>query len=512
MIAALHAAGIRLIVDIVPNHSSNRHAWFQEALASPRGSAARDRYIFRDGEGPDGTEPPSDWESMFGGSAWEPVGDGQFYLHLFAPEQPDFNWDNPEVRDGLPARRCGSGPTAASTGSASTSRTRSRRTSPYPLRSHAELDGACGSAPRGRIRSGTARSSTRSTPSGERCSTSTTRRASPSPRPGSSRRAGTGTRRRRASARRSTSTCCAPTSTPTSSARSSTTTSSRSPVTGSSNTWVFSNHDVVRHATRYGLPDDHGNDGQVGRDWLRSGGVSPALDVELRPAPGPRRVAPHARACRAAPTSTRARSSACPRSPTSPTPSARTRRSSAAPASMSGRDGCRVPLPWTRDGLVVRLRRRRRAPAAAARGSASTRWRPRTADPDSTLSLYRRALWLRRDLQDAEELTWHDHPSRSDDVLWFERPGGWHSVTNFGDAPVELPDGEVLVTSVPLDDGLLPGAATAWLRVAGVLNATPARCRGQTLARGIRPHAASDHAASDPSIDWRVWQIQRSTS
>ena len=98
MIAALHAAGIRLIVDIVPNHSSNRHEWFREALASPRGSAARDRYIFRDGEGPDGTEPPSDWKSMFGGSAWQAVGDGQFYLHLFAPEQPDFNWANPEVR------------------------------------------------------------------------------------------------------------------------------------------------------------------------------------------------------------------------------------------------------------------------------------------------------------------------------------------------------------------------------------------------------------------------------
>ena len=86
------------------------------------------------------------------------------------------------------------------------------------------------------------------------------------------------------------------------------------------------------------------------------------------------------------------------------------------------------------------------------------------ADPASTLNLYRRALWLRRDLQDGEVLTWHAHPSGSDDVLWFERPGGWHSVTNFGDAPVELPAGEVLVTSVPLVDGLLPGAATAWLR------------------------------------------------
>ena len=98
MSAALHDAGIRLIVDIVPNHSSNRHAWFREALASPAGSAARARYVFRDGLGPHGAEPPSDWRSVFGGPAWEPVGDGQWYLHLYATEQPDFDWTNPEVR------------------------------------------------------------------------------------------------------------------------------------------------------------------------------------------------------------------------------------------------------------------------------------------------------------------------------------------------------------------------------------------------------------------------------
>ena len=69
MIAALHEAGIKLVADIVPNHTSNRHAWFQEALASPRGSAARNRYIFRDGKGPRGEEPPSDWDSVFGGPA-----------------------------------------------------------------------------------------------------------------------------------------------------------------------------------------------------------------------------------------------------------------------------------------------------------------------------------------------------------------------------------------------------------------------------------------------------------
>jgi alpha-glucosidase len=98
MAAALHGAGIRVVVDIVPNHTGAGHRWFREALASPKGSPARDRYIFRDGEGPGGLEPPSDWRASFGGSAWEPTGDGQFYLHSFAPEQPDLNWANPEVR------------------------------------------------------------------------------------------------------------------------------------------------------------------------------------------------------------------------------------------------------------------------------------------------------------------------------------------------------------------------------------------------------------------------------
>lgn len=98
MLSSLHAAGIRVIVDIVPNHSSNRHRYFRQALAAGAGSPERERYVFRDGIGPDKSQPPSDWRSVFGGSAWEPVGDGQFYLHQFAVEQPDFNWDHPDVR------------------------------------------------------------------------------------------------------------------------------------------------------------------------------------------------------------------------------------------------------------------------------------------------------------------------------------------------------------------------------------------------------------------------------
>ena len=97
LVAEAHDLGLRVIVDIVPNHSSDRHAWFQAALAAGPGSHERSRYVFRPGRGPDGAEPPTDWQSLFGGPAWTRVPDGEWYLHLFAAEQPDFDWENPEV-------------------------------------------------------------------------------------------------------------------------------------------------------------------------------------------------------------------------------------------------------------------------------------------------------------------------------------------------------------------------------------------------------------------------------
>lgn len=99
LIAEAHELGIRIIVDIVPNHCSDAHPWFREALAAGPGSAARDLFWFRDGRGEHGELPPNNWVSIFGGPAWTRVPDGQWYLHLFAPEQPDFNWSNPKVRE-----------------------------------------------------------------------------------------------------------------------------------------------------------------------------------------------------------------------------------------------------------------------------------------------------------------------------------------------------------------------------------------------------------------------------
>ena len=95
LIADAHAYGLRLIFDLVPNHTSDEHPWFRAALAAPPGSRERARYLFRDGRG---SLPPNNWASAFGGRAWSQVADGQWYLHLFAPQQPDLDWTNDEVR------------------------------------------------------------------------------------------------------------------------------------------------------------------------------------------------------------------------------------------------------------------------------------------------------------------------------------------------------------------------------------------------------------------------------
>jgi alpha-glucosidase len=102
LIKEANEVGIKLIVDIVPNHTSSDHKWFQAALKAAPGSPERNRYIFREGKGPNGDLPPNNWEAVFGGCAWERVIEadgkaGQWYLHLFVVEQPDLNWENPEV-------------------------------------------------------------------------------------------------------------------------------------------------------------------------------------------------------------------------------------------------------------------------------------------------------------------------------------------------------------------------------------------------------------------------------
>jgi alpha-glucosidase len=469
MSAALHAAGIKLIADIVPNHSSNRHVWFQEALASPRGSAARERYIFRDGQGENGEIAPSDWESVFGGPAWERITEpdgtpGQWYMHIFAKEQPDLNWSNREIRDDfLTTLRFwsdrGVDGFRVDVAHALT------KDLTEPLISRVELSAA---------NTGTDGFDDGSHPFWDRDEVhevyaewrevfneyNPPRTAVAEAWVHASRRAryaspqGLGQAfnfdllqadfdadefreiitRNLAEATES----------------------------GASSTWVFSNHDVVRHATRYGLPKGGGKhaQGQDGKGWLLAGAPAEELDVEL----GLRRARAATLLMLALPGSAYLyQGEELGLQEVAEIPDAERQdptffRNKGVEI---GRDGCRVPLPWAPEGTSFGF-----GDGGAHLPQPAWFGRYAVAAQDgvegSTLELYRAALKLRRELQTSEEMEWQE--SGSADVLHFSRPGGWQTVTNFGDTPVELPAGEVLVSSGPLDGGLLPANTTVWLR------------------------------------------------
>jgi alpha-glucosidase len=232
--------------------------------------------------------------------------------------------------------------------------------------------------------------------------------------------------------------------------------------TGASSTWVFSNHDVVRHATRYGLPMGGGvhAKGQDGKGWLLAGAPAEELDVEL----GLRRARAASLLMLALPGSAYLYQGEelglqeVAEIPDSERQDPSFFRNKGVEI---GRDGCRVPLPWATEGTSFGF-------GAGDAHLPQPAWFARYAVDaqdgveGSTLELYRKALKLRRELQTAEELEWVE--TGNPEVLHFSRHGGWQSVTNFGAEPVELPAGEVLLSSAPLDGRLLPGNTTVWLR------------------------------------------------
>jgi alpha-glucosidase len=469
MSAALHAAGIKLIADIVPNHSSNRHVWFQEALASPRGSAARERYIFRDGQGENGEIPPSDWESVFGGPAWERITEpdgtpGQWYMHIFAKEQPDLNWSNREIRDDfLKTLRFwsdrGVDGFRVDVAHALT------KDLTEPLLSKVELSAA---------NTGTDGFDDGSHPFWDRDEVHEVyaewrevfNEYNP-PRTAVAEAWVHATRRARYASPQGLGQAfnfdLLQADFDAAEFREIITRNlAEATESGASSTWVFSNHDVVRHATRYGLPKGGGKHakGQDGKDWLLAGAPAGELDVEL----GLRRARAATLLMLALPGSAYLyQGEELGLQEVTEIPDAERQdptffRNKGVEI---GRDGCRVPLPWAPEGTSFGFGD---GGAHLPQPSWFSRYAVAAEDgvEGSTLELYREALKLRRELQTSEELQWHE--TASADVLHFSRPGGWQSVTNFGDAPVELPLGDVLVSSAPLDGGLLPANTTAWLR------------------------------------------------
>ncbi|MER5541704.1 glycoside hydrolase family 13 protein [Streptomyces sp. NPDC002589] len=458
LVGEAHRLGLKVVVDIVPNHTSHQHPWFQEALRSAPGSAARDRYVFRPGRGPHGELPPTDWQSVFGGSAWERIPDGEWYLHLFAPEQPDLDWGNDDVRADFRTtlrfwsdRGVDGFRVDVAHGLA--------KDLAEPLRDIGGL-GATGEAALPLVPPG-------SHPYWDRDEVHEIyrdwRKVLDAYRPARSAVAEAwvpGARRARyarpdelgqafnfeyleapwdaAELRRVITEELA-------TAR----------AAGASATWVLSNHDVVRHASRLMLPP--GTDPGA---WLLSGGTAPAVDTGA----GLRRARAATLLMLALPGSSylyQGEELGLPEVADLPTEALQDPIWEQTGHARKGRDGCRVPLPWTTSGPSYGF-----GPCAGwlpqPPSFASYAVRAQTGTDGSTLELYRTALRLRRKLLEGEDLTWAaDSPAA---VLDFTRSPSWRCVTNLGDAPVPLPPAEVLLASGPLEGrGILPPDTTVWL-------------------------------------------------
>ncbi|WP_245977260.1 glycoside hydrolase family 13 protein [Cryobacterium soli] len=467
---AAHALGIRVIVDIVPNHSSSDHPWFQAALAAGPGSEERGHYIFRDGRGENGELPPNNWESVFGGNAWtrtvNPDGTpGQWYLHLFDTTQPDFDWDNEWVRTqfrdvlrfwldrgvdgfrvdvahgmikakGLPdytppvdggsmggatslepgvvAEEVAGAPYWAQDGVHDIYRDWRLVLDEYEgdriLAAEAWVD------PLDRVAQWVR--SDEMHQAFNFAYLETPWEAAPLKRVIDDSLAAFS-------------------------------------AVGAPSTWVLSNHDVVRHASRLALTADnlqgHGigpntvglPDTQVG---LRRARAASALMLSL---PGSSYIY-------------QGEELGLPEVIHLPDSSREDPTWFRTNGERYGRDGCRVPIPWEA------------ASPSYGFGPSPASWLPQPAEwatlardaqegvEGSTLELYTLALKLRREhglgLGSVEWL-----PSPSDSVLVF-RNGNVIVVANTGDQPVELPDGTLLLSSELLEGRTLPGDTTAWLQ------------------------------------------------
>ncbi|GLY70053.1 glycoside hydrolase family 13 protein [Amycolatopsis taiwanensis] len=422
LLADAHTLGLRVIVDLVPNHTSSRHPWFQDALAGKPG--ARERYLFRDGAG---DRPPNDWESVFGGPAWTRVADGQWYLHLFDPQQPDLNWDNPEVRaefadilrfwldlgvdgiridvahglvkaDGLP-----------DVGRPTQSRLVGRAELPYFDQDgvheiYREWRKILDSYPGERI--GVAEAWA---PNAERLALYL--RADELHQAFNFHYVHVGWDA--AQFRRVID--------------ESLTTVAK---VGAPSTWVLSNHDIVRHVTRFG--------------GVRRARAAALLTFAL---PGSSYVY-------------QGEELGLPEVTDLPEEVLADPKWERSGHTDRGRDGCRVPLPWSGG----------RPPFGF---SATSSWLPQPeswaeltveaqdADDSSMLSLYRKALRLRRAIRG--EFGWVDAP---DGVLSFRRGSNFRCTANFTGSSITVDGpGELLVSSVPMDGKVLPPDSAAWWRI-----------------------------------------------
>jgi len=462
-LAETHAAGIRVLLDIVPNHTSSEHAWFVAALAGD--AAARARYVFRPGRGPGGDEAPNNWQSSFGGPAWTRTKNadgtpGDFYLHLFAPGQPDLDWSNPEVVaefedvlrfwfdrgvDGFRIDVAHGLVKAEGLPDAPDPTPGSNHVAPHPAWDQEGVH---------EVYKGWRRIADSYDPPrvfvGEIWVADSERLA---------RYLGADELQTafqfdflRAAFRADVQRRVVDEATRTAA------------VVGAPSTWVLSNHDVVRHVTRYARSQP---DGLIESAWDRQRWSTEPADLELGRARG-----------RAAVLLTLAlpgtayvyQGEELGLDEVEDIPSDLRQDPTWWQSGYAdpGRDGCRVPLPWSGDTAPFGF-----SPDGASRAPwlpQPAAWSALTAQaqegvPGSTLTLYQEALRLRREhLTDLGALEWLDSPGG---VLSFRR-GSFSCHVNTGTEPVPLPAGRVLLVSGPLaSPGVLPPETTAWVLAGG---------------------------------------------
>jgi alpha-glucosidase len=455
LIAEARDLGIRTIVDIVPNHVSDQHPWFQAALASAPGSPERARFWFRPGRGRDGDEMPNEWVSNFSGPTWtrtqNPGGTpGEWYLHLFSAQQPDLNWSHPDVRAeheavlrfwfdrGVAGVRIDSAALLVKD-PALPEVPADPRPGEHPNTDRDELHdiyrgwrGVADSYSDNRILVGEIW-----LPDIERFAKylrpdelHTAFNFDFLARPWDA-----------ASLKESIDSTLA----------------AHAPV-GAPATWVLSNHDVTRPVTRYGQEDS-----SFAFATKRHGTPT---DLEL----GRKRARAAALLCAALPGSLyiyQGEELGLDEVQDLPAHQLQDPMYLRSGGADPGRDGCRVPLPWSGTRPPFGF-----SPAGATAEPwlrQPGRWTELTVeaeqeDPRSMLSLYRSMLVIRRENTDLVEgnLRWL---ASEDDVLSFARGERFVCVTNFSSHPIELPSGcSLLLASADLTEGRLPSDASAWLR------------------------------------------------
>jgi alpha-glucosidase len=447
--ADAHALGIKVIIDIVPNHCSDAHPWFQEALRAGPGSPERERFWFRPGRGPRGELPPTDLVSIFGSGGWtrvtEPDGrPGEWYLHLFAPEQPDLNWNHPDVREeftdvlrfwfdrGIDGIRIDSAALLVKDENLAGEGWYTDRDGVHDIyRSWRRVaDDYDGRALIGELW----------LPDHQRFANYL--------------------RPDELHAAFNFEFLCCPWDPASLREVIDETLRAHAPV-GAPATWVLSNHDVTRHVTRYGRADTSFSfAGRGHRHAL-------PLDLEL----GTVRARAAALLTLALPGSAyvyQGEELGLWEVEDIPEPLLQDPMWHRSGGADPGRDGCRVPLPWS--GVEPPF-------GFSPSGALSPPWLPQpeewkdrtveaqTGNPHSMLELYRSALRIRRvepALGDGG-MRWLPSPPG---VLAFARDPGFACVLNFSDAPVELPEHDaVLLLSGPLHAGRLPTDTAAWLRL-----------------------------------------------